>query len=144
MKRPAVTTSTATTIRSAGTDVRSNYFAAWLERTLSEQGISGSDVARAVGVSDGVVSRWKSGKGRISLDNARKLAAFLGVDPLRLLVTAGLMSAEEVSADPLPIPENTKTRELVLEQIDKIKYLTDEDKQALIGAYDQRNESRNR
>lgn len=115
-----------------------DYFASWLDRTLTEQEISGSDVARAVSVSDGVVSRWRNGKGRISLDNARKLASFLEVDPLRLIVTAGLMHAEEVGAEPLPIPKDTRTRELVLEQIMNIRYLTKEDKKNLIEAYDKR------
>lgn len=115
-----------------------DYFASWLDRTLTEQEISGSDVARAVSVSDGVVSRWRNGKGRISLDNARKLASFLEVDPLRLIVTAGLMHAEEVGAERLPIPKDTRTRELVLEQIMNIRYLTKEDKKNLIEAYDKR------
>lgn len=115
-----------------------DYFASWLDRTLTEQEISGSDVARAVSVSDGVVSRWRNGKGRISLDNARKLASFLEVDPLCLIVTAGLMHAEEVGAERLPIPKDTRTRELVLEQIMNIRYLTKEDKKNLIEAYDKR------
>lgn len=122
--------------------MQSNYFAEWLDRTLTEQGVSGSSVARAVGVSDGVVSRWRNGKGKISLENARKLAGFFEVDALRMVVTAGLLASEEVGVEPLPIPQDTRTRQLVKDQIMNIRLLGKEDKRILIEAYDRSRKER--
>ena len=113
------------------------YFAEWLDRTLIERGIAGGEVAKALEVNDSAVSRWRNGKASPGLESVRKLASFLGVTPpVRLVVTAGLMSTEETGVAPLPLPDNTKTRVVVIDQIMNIKGLTQEEKEILKTAYE--------
>ena len=45
------------------------YFAEWLSRTLAERDIAGGEVARALGVNDSAISRWKNGKATPGLDS---------------------------------------------------------------------------
>jgi len=113
-------------------------FADWLDRTLTEQKISGGEVARAVGKSDGTVSKWRSGKAKPSLTSVRKLASFLEADPLRLMVTAGLMTPAEAGVDPLPMPRETVRVARAKEQIMKNPYLSREDREALLKTLNER------
>lgn len=112
------------------------YFSAWLDRTLIEREIAGGEVARALGVNDSAVSRWRNGKATPGLDSVMKLASFLDVHPVRLAVTAELMKPHEVGMEPLPMPKDTKTRTLVHEQILGMRGLTRDEKTALIETYD--------
>jgi transcriptional regulator with XRE-family HTH domain len=123
------------------------YFAEWLNRTMSNRGISGGDIARATGVAESAVSRWRSGKSSPGADSLQKLASYLDVDPIRLAVTAGLLDSKAVNSSPLPLPEQTRQREYVREQIMKIRGLTDEDRAVLLEAYNNleaRNNAANR
>lgn len=113
-----------------------DYFAEWLARTLAEREIAGGEVARALGVNDSAISRWKNGKASPGLDSVMKLADFLDVNPVALAVTAGLMDSKQVGVERLPLPEDTKTRKFVKEQIMAIRGLTKEERQALIRAYE--------
>lgn len=112
------------------------YFAEWLTRTLNERDISGGEVAKALGVNDSAVSRWKNGKALPGLDSVMALATYLEVHPIGLAVTAGLMEAKSVGVQALPLPEDTKTRDRVREQIMNIRGLTTSERQALIEAYE--------
>lgn len=112
------------------------YFAEWLSRTLAEREIAGGEVARALGVNDSAISRWKNGKASPGLDSVMKLADFLDVEPVALAVTAGLMNSKQVGVERLPLPEDTKTRAYVKEQIMSIRGLTRDERQALIQAYE--------
>jgi transcriptional regulator with XRE-family HTH domain len=118
------------------------YFAEWLNRTLTERGIAGGAVARALKVNDSAISRWRNGKASPGLDSVMSLADFLEVDHVALAVTAGLMDGEKVGVHPLPLPEDTRTRLFVKEQIMNIKGLTKEERSALVLAYEERNPSR--
>lgn len=113
------------------------YFADWLTRTLAERDIPGGEVARALGVNDSAISRWKNGKASPGLDSVMKLAAFLEVEPIALAVTAGLMEESQVGVARLPLPEDTKKRGLIISQIQGIRGLTTSEKEALISAYEQ-------
>lgn len=114
------------------------YFAEWLDRTLMNRDISGAEAARAVGVSEGAVSRWRNAKGStIGLDSCMKLATFLklgGMDPIRLCVTAGIMRSEDAGgADRLPLPDNTARQDRIRDQVTKIlRPLTDAERMALL------------
>ena len=114
------------------------YFAEWLNRTLVERSIAGGEVARALGVNDSAISRWRNGKASPGLDSVMALADFLEVDHVALAVTAGLMDGGKVGVKPLPLPEDTKTRLLIKEQIMNIKGLTKEERTALVLAYEER------
>lgn len=113
------------------------YFAEWLTRTLSERGISGGEVARALNVNDSAVSRWKNGKILPSLEALMDLADFLDVSPLQLAVTAGRMKEKQAGVPRLELPEDTKTREMVKGQIMNIRGLTSRERQVLVEAYEQ-------
>lgn len=113
-----------------------DYFAEWLSRTLLERGIAGGEVARALGVNDSAISRWRNGKAVPGLESVMALAEFLDVHPLRLAVTAGLMREKQAGVSRLDLPEDTKTRQMVKEQILGIRGLTSDERQAMLDAYD--------
>lgn len=108
------------------------YFAEWLSRTLAEREIAGGEVARALGVNDSAISRWRNGKASPGLDSVMALARFLEVNPIALAVTAGLMSEREVGVAKLPLPEQSKALGQAEDQIMKIRGLDDETRKALI------------
>lgn len=116
------------------------YFAEWLDRTLAERVIAGGEVARAIGVNDSAVSRWRNGKGSPGLDSVMKLAGFLEVHPIRLAVTAGLMNEKEVNMEPLPLPKPTASLRRAEESIMKIPGITDDDRKTLIATLKERYE----
>ena len=109
------------------------YFAEWLRRTLRNRGISNGSLSRVLDVSPSAVTRWTQG-GSISLSNVEGLAHYLGVDFMRLAVTAEIVGPEH--SDVLPMPDNTAQRDYVMEQLMKIKDITDEQRQILMRAYD--------
>jgi transcriptional regulator with XRE-family HTH domain len=109
-----------------------DYFAEWLSRTLAERGIAGGEVARALGVNDSAISRWRNGKATPGLESVMKLAALLEVHPIALAVTAGLMDTEDVAVEPLPLPEQKKALSQAEDQIMKIRGITDDDRKALL------------
>jgi hypothetical protein len=67
-----------------------------------------------------------------------RIARALNVDGIRLAVTAGLLSSEEAGRLPLPMPEPTARRKSIKRQIARIRGLTDQEKQHLMEAYDER------
>ncbi|MFF8831409.1 helix-turn-helix domain-containing protein [Streptomyces sp. NPDC015131] len=109
-----------------------DYFSEWLERTLRNEKISGGEVAKAVGVAESAVSRWRNGQGAPSIDSCMRLANFLKVNPIRLAVTAGLMRAQDVGLERLPLPEDKARDALVREQVMKMRGLTDEERVAVL------------
>lgn len=112
------------------------YFGRWLDLTMANRNIRGRSLAKRVGVHDSAVSRWRSGQGVPALPALQQVAKALGVDPIRLAVTAGLLDESLVGQPPLPMPEPTAQRALVKEQLSKIRGLLPEEKQALINYYD--------
>lgn len=104
---------------------------------MANEKISGRELAQQVGVNDSVVSRWRSGQGSPGMESCAALARALGVDPLRLAVTAGVMSADMAGVEPLPMPPATALRERVREQIEQIKGLTQASRDALLVAFDE-------
>jgi transcriptional regulator with XRE-family HTH domain len=108
------------------------YFAEWLSRTLAEREIAGGEVAKALGVNDSAISRWKNGKASPGLDSVMSLAEYLSVDPIALAVTAGLMDERKVGVQRLELPKETRMLGYIEEQIMKIRGLDDETRKALI------------
>lgn len=113
------------------------YFAEWLTRTLAERDIAGGEAARALGVSDSVISRWRNGKATPGLESVMALADFLEVDWTALAVTAGLMDEERAGVAKLALPEDSKRHGLILDQINNIRGLTSEEKAQLMSKYEQ-------
>lgn len=117
-------------------------FGEWLDITLSNKNIMGRTVAEAAGVHDSAVSRWRTGSGAPSMESIEPMASLLGVDALRLSVTAGLVSPQVAGVEPLPIPEPTAQRESVKRQLARLRGVTDKERNLLLQAYeDARNET---
>lgn len=112
-------------------------FGLWLDLTMANRGIKGRALAKKLHVHDSAVSRWRSGQGTPAMDTLMRLAQTLGVDPIRLAVTAGLLDGQIVTATPLPLPAPTAQRQSVKEQLSKIRGITATEKQRLIQAYDE-------
>ena len=115
------------------------YFSEWLDRTLVQRGISGGEVAKALGVNDSAVSRWRRGKASPGLDSVMRLAEFLEVQPVRLAVTAGLMKQEAVGVPPFSMPtEDTSSMRRAKDHIMKTPGLSKGDREALLNALKER------
>lgn len=111
-------------------------FGRWLDVTLANSRTTGRQLAESIGVHDSAVSRWRSGTGVPALETCMKIAGAMGVDPLRLAVTAGHMDSAVVGIEPLDIPPPIAEREHVRSQIMKIKGLTEESRSKLLETYE--------
>jgi transcriptional regulator with XRE-family HTH domain len=109
----------------------------WLDRTMYNLKIKGSDLARQIRVHESQISRWRSGHGVPSMKACMRLAQVLGIDPLRLAATAGHLDGEVGGIKPLPVPEATRQREHIREQIAMIKGLTEKSRSRLIEVYEE-------
>ena len=110
-------------------------FGRWLDLTMANRGIKGRQLARKLRVHESAVSRWRAGDGVPEMDNCLRLAKFLDVEPIRLAVTAGLMDGGLVSAEPLPMPEPTAQRQMVRDQLAKVRGLTEKERTAILATY---------
>lgn len=118
-------------------NAQQRQFGEWLDITLSNRGILGRVLAEALGVNESTVSRWRSGAGVPDSETVENMADFLGLDRMRLLVTAGALSANAARVDPYAMPEPTALRASVKRQIEHIRGLSDEGIQALLSTYDE-------
>lgn len=72
-----------------------------LRRLVREDGTSAYALARAAGIHDSQVSRWLRGDRDLSFESAGRLAAALGVEPLRLgRRRAASLPADRARPDP--------------------------------------------
>lgn len=112
-------------------------FGRWLDVTMDNNKVSGRDLARLVGVTDGAVSRWRNGAVTPSVPFVQEIARALGADPLRLLVTAHHIDGELVKARPYRTPEPVQRRAQAIKAFGSIKGLTDKGRLRLLELYDQ-------
>jgi transcriptional regulator with XRE-family HTH domain len=77
-------------------------FTLWLNRTMENRGYSQADLARAVGVADAQVSRWRRGQVVPNVRSLQRLADTFGVPRATLDTLAGYPSDEtlEETNDP--------------------------------------------
>jgi transcriptional regulator with XRE-family HTH domain len=77
-------------------------FTLWLNRTMENRGYSQADLARAVGVADAQVSRWRRGQVVPNVRSLQRLADTFGVPRATLDTLAGYPSGEvaEETSDP--------------------------------------------
>lgn len=115
---------------------RTEAFGEWLDVTMSNKGIMGRMLAEATGVHDSAVSRWRSGMAVPSMDSIERMAPLLGVEALRLAVTAGVISASVAGVEPLPMPEATARRESVRRQLANIRGVTEKERRLLMQTYE--------
>jgi transcriptional regulator with XRE-family HTH domain len=80
-------------------------WAQWLGRRMAELGFgANSDLARAAGVPDSVISRWRTTGTTPSLTQLRRLQRPLNATLLQLLVASGHLTAEEAQAREVAAP----------------------------------------
>ena len=84
------------------TDDFATRFTLWLNRTMENRGYSQADLARAVGVGDAQVSRWRRGQVVPNVRSLQRLADTFGVPRATLDSLAGYPSDEAAvdSTDP--------------------------------------------
>ncbi len=112
-------------------------FGYWLDVTLSNQGMTGRELAKLVGVHDSAVSRWRAGHGVPTMEGIAKVAELFNVEPLRLAVTAGLVSAKVAGVSSVDMPEPKGRREEVRARLRSVPGLTPQEVQALLERYDE-------
>ncbi|PRH79423.1 hypothetical protein C6N75_10100 [Streptomyces solincola] len=112
-------------------------FGQWLKLIMLTRGLTGVEIAEATGVDNSAVSKWRNGTLLPGEEACEKLAKFLDVDPLRLAVTAGLISEEIARVPPLPPPDDTELaaveRESIADLVSK-KISRKRDREALLAA----------
>ncbi|MFJ9413015.1 MULTISPECIES: helix-turn-helix domain-containing protein [unclassified Streptomyces] len=114
---------------------RGASFAHWLKVTMLNADVKAKDLAVHVGVSEGAMSKWVSGKSRPRPDDVIKIADYFDVDRLRLLVTAGRVP-HETGIDPLPMPPETMRRSRAREDLLKSPWLTEEERERMLEVFD--------
>lgn len=92
----------------------------WLDLTLANRGIKSRELATKIDVHESAVHNWRKGKNVPQLSTLQRLAALLGVDPIRLAVTAGLLDPTLVQAEPLPTPEPIAQRRRAQKRADEL------------------------
>lgn len=110
-------------------------WAAWLTQRMSDLGYAtNSDLARAAGVPDSVISRWRNNGTMPSLGQLRRLTEPLGASLLQLLVAAGHLTPDEAEATGAPEP--IRIVRSVREAIAHDPELDDELRQLLLVQYE--------
>ena len=74
--------------------VSPSRFAVWLNAAMTSRGLSQADLARALGVADAQVSRWRRGQVVPTVQSLQRMAEALGVDRVTLDGLAGYPVAE--------------------------------------------------
>lgn len=116
---------------------QANQFGYWLDVSMANAKLTGRDLAEQLGVHDSAVSRWRAGKAVPTMDGIAKLAEVFRVEPLRLAVTAGLVSRKVAAVEPVDIPEPTALRAEVRERLRALPGLTAVETQSLLERYDE-------
>ncbi len=91
-------------------------WAEWLSERMHVLGFEGnSDLARATGVPDSVISRWRTTGTKPSIAQLRRLQAALQVSVVELLVAAGHLTAEEarITSFTPPVRVSRGTRDAI-------------------------------
>lgn len=112
-------------------------FGAYLTRAMAAAGLSQADLKRLTGISDSIISKWRSGQTTPSVENLRLLAPALGVTPRELIVVAGHMTPEEVGLKEPPAPPKPPARLATLQDdINAEPNLSDSDKRLMVDLYE--------
>lgn len=112
-------------------------FGDYLTQAMAAAGLSQADLKRLTGISDSLISKWRTGQSVPSVENLRLLAPAFGVTTRDLVVRAGHMLPEEVGLEEPPAPPTPPARMATLQ--DDIKAdpeLSDSDKRLMIDLYE--------
>jgi transcriptional regulator with XRE-family HTH domain len=110
-------------------------FAMWLDTTMDNRGISGNKLAEMMNTDAAAISRWRNGHGLPRMETLYRLGRVLGVDPIRLAVTAGVLTPEETNKRPYPVPAPLARMDKVTKELSRVKGLTEDERSALINFY---------
>jgi transcriptional regulator with XRE-family HTH domain len=81
-------------------------WAEWLGERMLVLGFEGnSDLARATGVPDSVISRWRTSATTPSIGQLRRLQSALQMSLVELLVAAGHLTADEARVTSFTVPQ---------------------------------------
>lgn len=115
-----------------------NQFGYWLDVSMANANMTGQELAERIGVHSSAVSRWRAGKSAPAMEALGKLAEVFNVEPLRLAVTAGLVSSKVAGVPPVDMPEPLARREKAREYLANNPYLTDDERREALEWYDSR------
>lgn len=92
-------------------------WASWVNQQLTRKGWRPADAARAFGVDDSMVSKWRRGLAEPDPKSLRRIAESLDLPILTVLVAAGYLTAEEAGqAPPVEVdPSEVPTMDLIEE-----------------------------
>lgn len=88
-------------------------WAGWLGERMARLGyVTNSDLARAAGIPDSVISRWRTTGTKPAVEQLRRLSVPLQAPMLELLIASGYLSSDEAQvtefADPVRRARNTR------------------------------------
>lgn len=94
-------------------------WASWVNQQLTRKGWRAADAARAFGVDDSMVSKWRRGLAGPDPKSLRRIAESLDLPILTVLVAAGYLTAEE--AGQIPPAEVDPSEVPTMELLEEIK-----------------------
>lgn len=95
------------------------HWASWVNQQLTRKGWRPADAARAFGVDDSMVSKWRRGLAEPDPKSLRRIAESLDLPILTVLVAAGYLTAEE--AGQVPPAEANPSEVPTMELIEEIR-----------------------
>jgi transcriptional regulator with XRE-family HTH domain len=120
------------------TDPTEVRWAEWLGERMQVLGFdANSDLARATGVPDSVISRWRTTGTTPSIGQLRRLQGALQMSLVELLVAAGHLSADEARITSFTVPERLSrgTRDAISQDAvldDDLKHLLEVQYDAMV------------
>lgn len=82
----------------------SKGWGAYIKEARQKRRMTGSDLARATGINQSLISRWERDEVAPSVDTLRKVSSALNIPVLELMVAAGLIEPKEARMADRPAP----------------------------------------
>lgn len=92
-------------------------FATWLDTHMRDRGLTPADLATAAGLAQSVVSRWRTGRVRPSVDNIRAAAHALRVPVVDGLIAAGILSPDDIAPPTAEVTAASLSDEELIEEL---------------------------
>ena len=105
-------------------------FADWLCAELDSQDVTFRELARRLGVAPTSITRW-TGDSVPSVKYCLAIGRALGVDPMRVVVTAGHLGPHEAGVEAFKVDPTLTKLKLLGEALEGIRPLSDEERDAI-------------